>query len=175
MRSMKAEEMSSSLAPLKNMFKSWKFFVKSKDKIMSHGKQNRQEFMTGKDQGISDGVVMFQTIVSRSLSTKSLETSQSEAPQDNPNSCLRLEERIVQRKFSLPSGKVEEELFYTRCVDVSSSDSRLKTCFEPLYLEEQIHRKITSSQFHLIYNLDDHSDTRLVDGLLTTTLCSTEL
>ena len=184
MRSINAEETLGSLAPLKNMLR--KFFVKSK--VMTQRKQNSQQVMsdkdqepiTCKDQGISDDIVMFQTIISRKLSTKSLETSicaQNEAPQNNSNSCLHLEERIVQRKISLPSGKVEEEVFYTQCVDVrSSSESRVKPCFEPLYLEEQIHRKITSSQFHLVYNLDyGHSDTRLVDGLLTTTLCSTEL
>ena len=171
MRSLKAEESLVSLATFKNMFKTWKLSVKSKDKIATQEKQTRQQFVVDKDQDISDNAVMLQTIISRS--SKSIGTSQSKVLQNNQNSCLRLEERIVHRKLSLPSGKVEQELFYSRCVDVSSSETNLNL-FD-LYQERHIQEKITFSQFELVYNLNDHSDTRLVDGLLTTTLCSTEL
>ena len=93
--------------------------------------------MCDKDEDIRNGVVMFQTIISRSH--KGWETSESKSPQNAQNSCLRLEERLVQRKFSLPSGTVEQELYYTRyvdVVDVKSLELGLKTWFDH-YLEEQ--------------------------------------
>lgn len=167
MQFISVEETLGSATPFKTMFKTLKLLVKNRDRVTVREKKKRQHNAIDKDQRTSSDPIMFQTIISRSR----LETSQSKTPQNNLNTCLRVEERIVQRKLSLPCGKVKEEMFYSRCVDVRSSESRHKTLFD-LYEEKHTHERITTSQFHA---LEDHSDTRLVDGLLTTTLCSTEL
>ena len=173
MQFINVEETFGSATPFKTMFKTLKLLVKNKDRIAAREKKNGRQNVIDKDQRSNSDIFMYHTIISRTASS-SLETSHKKKSQNNSNTCLRVEERIVQRKLSLPCGKVEQELFYSRCVDVSSSECRHKTLFD-LYEEKHTQEKITTSQFQLFEALKDHSDTRLEDGLLTTTLCSTEL
>jgi len=72
----------------------------------------------------------------------------------------RLSRETKQRSFN--------ETVFTQCTD-GSSESKLNSC---VCKEKQMQRKITNAQVKL--NLSD-DETRLVNGLLTTTLCSTEL
>lgn len=154
----------SSIATVKTMLKTWRLLMKTKERV-SRRKQTgrRQSTAADKDHSFSSESFKSQTNIPRI----NLESSCGTTSQNNPNSCVRLEERLVHRKLSLPCGRVEEQLVYTRCVEVSSGEDRYEAWFD-LYQEEQ-------SQETRFDSLNDHSETRLVDGLLTTTLCSTEL
>jgi len=88
--------------------------------------------------------------------------------------CLPFGGRIDQHRLSLlPSEKTEPDLFNETCCSQcgdNSSKSQGKTRFDARRQEQM---QICSTDFKLV-NLNS-GDTRLVDGLLTTTLCSTEL
>ena len=93
------------------------------------------------------------------------------------NTCLPFGERIDQQTWSLLLSEETEpdlfnETFCSRCID-SSSKSQGKIRFCDSHRQERMQHKKSSTDFKLV-NLNS-DDTRLVDGLLTTTLCSTEL
>jgi len=74
----------------------------------------------------------------------------------------RLSGETKQRSFN--------ETVFTQCTD-GSSESELNSWYN-VCKEKQMQHKITNAQVKL--NLSD-DETRLINGLLTTTLCSTEL
>lgn len=139
--------------------------------------QNRQQ--VDKDEGISSSDCQT-TIPERK---ESFQTPQSggvmnmghRPPPSIHNPCRPLGERIGQQRLAIQSEAETEQgvfkgTFCTRCV--SSSESIEKTLFD-VYREEKMKHRISCAQFKLVYL--NNTDTRLVDGLLTTTLCSTEL
>lgn len=135
--------------------------------------QNRQQ--VDKDESISNNDCQ-STILARE---ESFQTPESGAvmvmgqPPNIHNPRLLLTERISQKRHSeeTEQGLFKAGIFCTRCVD-NSSESIEKTWFN-VYQEELMKHKISCAQFKLIYL--NNNGTRLVDGLLTTTLCSTEL
>lgn len=179
MRSPEAEEdqMGSDLPFKLNMLKRWKFFLKGKDNFASSRKQGRRQIVDGKEEYIKNDTVMFQTFICRTGRRRSsFDTSEISSTPSNLNSCLRLQERLVRRQLSLTSGAVEKELFYTRRIDFTSRELTLGTHFD-LFIEENIQENSDCFPCKLVTNnaMITDSDTRIVDGLLTTTLCSTEL
>ncbi|KAJ7386365.1 hypothetical protein OS493_008487 [Desmophyllum pertusum] len=149
----------------KSTFKSfYKPFVKSK------GKMATEEEKSGQQVDKDEGIVVSQIIIT--TGTKSLQTVSEMGGAKIANPCLPLGERIEQNILSLLSEETEQDLFSgTFC---TRSEATLKTWFD-IYQEKQMHhyQKITVAEFKLVN--DDNDDTRLVNGLLTTTLCSTEL
>ncbi|XP_078353276.1 uncharacterized protein LOC144638042 [Oculina patagonica] len=152
---------------LKNCCKN---FMKSNDKMATKLEQDKQQ--VHKDKVITSDIVSQVKITATSKSQKCLQTTSQvgNASLLLPPSLL-LGERIEQQGLSQETEQnLFNETFCTLCVD-NSSESR--TWFD-IYQERnmQLHHKITAAQFNLNMSSDD---TRLVNGLLTTTLCSTEL
>lgn len=151
----------------KSKFKSCcKNLTKGNDNMASKLEQNKQQ--DHKDKGITSDIMSQVIITATSKSQKSLQTASQvdDATDFQTPPSLLLGERIEQQGLS---EETEQNLFNgtfcTRCVD-NSSESRFD-----IYQERNMH-KITDAQVNLNMNDDD---TRLVNGLLTTTLCSTEL
>lgn len=160
-----------------NMLKRWKFFLKGKDKFASSRKQGRRQSVDGQEECVRNDTVMFHALISRRTGRRSsFDSSEISSATSNLNSCLRFQERLVRRQLSLTSGGVEKELFYTRRIDFTSRELTLGTHFD-LFIEENIQENSDCSPCKLVTNnaMITDSDTRIVDGLLTTTLCSTEL
>lgn len=169
--------MGSDLPFKQNMLKRWKLFLKGKDKFASSLKQRRRQSVDGEEECIRDDTVMFHALISRRTGRRSsFDSSEISSTPSNLNSCLRFQERLVRRQLSLTSGAVEKELFYTRRIDFTSRELTLGTHFD-LFIEENIQENSDRFPCKLVTNnaMITDSDTRIVDGLLTTTLCSTEL
>ena len=169
MQVVNAKKTSSLLTVFKIMFKTWKLLVKSKSKDAGKKARTRQKNIL-EDQGICGTSCPHPDF----FNVDSERNSQCEtAIQHNQVSALCFEERVINRTISSPWDRVEEQLIYRRWVDVSTSDARSKSWFD-LYQEQHLQQSIS---FHLkqFEVLADESETRIVDGLLTTTLCSTEL
>lgn len=131
-------------------------------------KLKRDKKQESKDDIASD-IIMAEVCATRT--SRSLQTaSEVGNVTDFQTSSLLLGERIDRQKLS---EETEQALFNKpfcpRWVD-SSTESRLQTGFD-IYHERKMQHKITTTA-QVNINSDD---TRLVNGLLTTTLCSTEL
>lgn len=152
----------------KSTFKSfYKPFVKTK------GKMATEEEKSGQQVDKDEGIVVSQIIIT--TGTKSLQTVSEMGGAKIPNPCLPLGERIEQNILTLLSEETEQDLFRgTQCIRGVDSSSE-STLWVDIYHEKQMHhyKKIPVADFKLV-NLNS-DDTRLVNGLLTTTLCSTEL
>ena len=152
----------------KIVWKTWKFLVQRNNKA-AREKERAQQRTIEENHGSRCGASHPDTSRIDSVGSLQNETIM----QNNENSYLRFEERIIRRKVSLPCGSVEEQVIYARRVNLCSSDNRLQIWFD-LY-QEHFSQENIFSHFQHLESLDDQSQTRIVDGLLTTTLCSTEL
>lgn len=154
--------------PVKSKLKSYcRPFMTNNDSMATKVQQNRQQ--DDKDEGICTGLMISQVItVTRS---ESRQTALKMEGANIQNPCPTLGERTDQQtspeetKQGLFTGTV-----CTRCTD-GSSESKLNSWLD-IYQQKQMQHKITNAPVKL--NLPN-DDTRLVNGLLTTTLCSTEL
>lgn len=153
------------LRPVKRKFKRCcrPFMVNNKS-MSTSAEQNRQQH--DKDHS---GLITSQVIAVRRSASLQTASKTEDANRQNPGPTLgeridhqRLPEETKQRLFN--------ETVCPRWTD-SSSDSKQNSWLD-CYQEKQIQHKITNAQVEL--NLSD-DETRLVNGLLTTTLCSTEL
>ena len=157
------------------------FFVHKKSKCRSccmnfmkrngylAAKQERGKQQDRKHQSISTDIIMGQ--VSIKTTSKNLRMSpEVGGANDIQTPSLPFEDQINQRRFS---EETQQDLIYrTFCTRIDSgSEVRLQTWFD-IHQERKMPHMITASQVNLHMNNDD---TRLVNGLLTTTLCSTEL
>lgn len=149
--------------------------MKSKDKMATKVEQNAKQ--VGKDEASNNNNFMMSQSATAERK-EGLKTSMSGVAivkgRKPLGTCLPFGGRIDQHRLSLlPSEKTEPDLFNetfcSQCVD-NSSKSQGKTRFDARRQEQM---QICSTDFKLV-NLNS-GDTRLVDGLLTTTLCSTEL
>ena len=91
------------------------------------------------------------------------------------STCLPFGERTGQHGLSLLLSEETErdlfnETFCSRCIE-SRSKSTGNTSLDA-HRQELMQHKKSCTEYRLVVNSDE---TRLVDGLLTTTLCSTEL
>lgn len=173
----KALDSVSSLPNRKNLKDSFKSLMKYKTKKAARPEQNRQQ--VNKDEGTSNN----DSQATVSTRKDSLQTPRGVGvmnmghgpPSRIHSSCLTLSEGMCQKSLNLSSEETEQSLlkgtFSTRCV-VSSSESIEETWFD-IYQGKQMKQKMSGAQFKLFYF--NNNDTRFVDGLLTTTLCSTEL
>ena len=154
--------------PVKSKFKSCcRPFMVNNDSMATKGAQNRQQ--DDKDQGICSGLIISQVItVTRSAS---LQTASKTEGANSQNPCPALRERTDHQRLQEETKQhLFNEAVSTRCTG-SSSESKVNSWFD-IYQGKQMQHKITNAQVKL--NLPN-DDTRLVNGLLTTTLCSTEL
>lgn len=149
------------------MFKTWKLLVKRKSKEAGEKAKN----ITEEDKGICGTSCPHPDF----FNIDSERNSQCEtAIQRNEVSSLRFEERVMHRIISSPWDKVEERgVIYRPGVGMPTSDARLKSWLD--LCQEQHSQKNISSHLRQLEVLTHESETRVVDGLLTTTLCSTEL
>lgn len=150
--------------PVKSKFKSYcKAFMVNKDSMSTNIEENSEQ----DDQGTCTGLIISQvTTVTRSAS---LQTASKTEVANSQNPCPTLGDRTdLQRLPERTKQGLFKESVCTRC---SSSESELNSWFD-IYQEKQMQHKITNAQVEL--NLPN-DDTSLVNGLLTTTLCSTEL
>ena len=139
-------------------------FIVNNDSMATNVEQDRQQ-----DDKDHNGLMTSQVIVVRS--SASLQTALKTEGAKSQNLGLTLGERIDhQRLPEETKQRLFNETLRTRWTD-SSSDSKQNSWLD-LYQEKQMQQKVTNAQVEL--NLSD-DDTRLVNGLLTTTLCSTEL
>ena len=161
---MLTKEASVFFRPVKSKFKSCcRPFMVNNDSMSTKGAQNRQQ--DDKDQGICSGLIISQVItVTRSAS---LQTASKTEGANSQNPCPTLRERTDHQRLQEETKQhLFNETVSTRCTG-SSSESNLNSWFD-IYQED----KITNAQVKRLNLPND--DTRLVNGLLTTTLCSTE-
>lgn len=147
--------------------------------MATKAEQNRKQ--VDKNEGNSNNTMSQTIIMERKESSQTSVSGVAMVTERRPhpsihNPCLPFGERTDQQRLPLLlSEETERPLFNgmlsTQCED-SSSKSLGKTRFD-VHQQEQMLHKISSTDFKLV-NLNS-DDTRLVDGLLTTTLCSTEL
>ena len=143
-------------------------------------KQNAKQVDKDEDNNYNDNnFVMPETIIAKrkegfknSMSGVAIVTKRS-----IHNTCLPFGKRIGQRRLSLLLSEETErdlvnETLCSRCAE-SWSKSQGNTRSFDAHGQELMQRKKSSTDFKLI-NFDS-DDTRLVDGFLTTTFCSTEL
>ena len=133
------------------------------DNMAASVEQNRQE--DDKDHQLIPQVIAV-------TSSASLQTASKTEGANRQNPRPTLGERTDHHE-RLP-GETNQHLFNeTLCTrwTYSSSESKRNTSFD-IYQAKQMQHKITNAQVKV--NLSD-DETRLVNGLLTTTLCSTEL
>ena len=149
------------------MFKTLKFLVKRKCWSFRE-KERGQQRTTAVNQGKKCSTTNLDVYRSDTVGRLQSET----LTRHNERTCLRFEENILRQRVSLPFSSVKEQVINTRLVNVRSSDEGSKRWFDH---QEQLFQETTPSDFHHLQSLDNHSETRIVDGLLTTTLCSTEL
>lgn len=154
--------------PVKSKFKSYcRAFMVNKDNMSTKVEQNSDQ--DHKNQGTCTGLIISQVMtVTRSAS---LQTASKTEVANSQNPCPTLGDRTdLQRLPEQTKQGLFNESVCTRCTS-SSSESELNSWFD-IYQEKQMKHKITNAQVEL--NLPN-DDTSLVNGLLTTTLCSTEL
>ena len=167
MQAVKAKKTPSLFTVFKIMFKTWKLLVKRKSKEAGEKAKN----ITEKDKGICGTSCPHPDF----FNIDSERNSQCEtAIQRNEVSSLRFEERVMHRIISSPWDRVEERgVIYRPEVGMPTLDARLKSWLD--LCQEQHSQKNISSHLRQLEVLPHESETRIVDGLLTTTLCSTEL
>lgn len=167
MQAVKAKKTPSMFTVFKIMFKTWKLLVKRKSKEAGEKAKNIPE----EDKGICGTSCPHPDF----FNIDSERNSQCEtAIQRNEVSSLRFEERIMHRIISSPWDRVEERgAIYRPGVGMSTSDARLKNWLD--LCQEQHSQNNISSHLRQLEVLAHEPETRIVDGLLTTTLCSTEL
>ena len=148
--------------PVKRKFKRC---MANNDSMATKGEQNRQQ-----DDKDHSRLIISQVIAVRGPANLQITASETEgANSQNPGPAFG--ERIDhQRLLEETERRFFNETVCTRWKD-SSSDLKQNSWLD-LYQEKQMHHKITNAQDEL--SLPD-DETRLVNGLLTTTLCSTEL
>lgn len=155
--------------PVKSLFKSYcRAFMINKDSMSTKVEQNSE--LDDENQGTCTDLIISSrvTTVTRSAS---LHTASKSEVANSQNPCPTLGDRTdLQRLPEQTKQGLFNESVCTRCTG-SSSESELNSWFD-IYEEKQMQHKITNAQVEL--NLPN-DDTSLVDGLLTTTLCSTEL
>ncbi|KAJ7386364.1 hypothetical protein OS493_008486 [Desmophyllum pertusum] len=135
-------------------------------------KEDQHKRKIGKDDGIHSDIILTRD--------KSFQISKKCGATLKPrrsiqHTCLHFGKRIDQHRLALISEETEQDLFRgTQCIRGVDSSSE-STLWVDIYHEKQMHhyKKIPVADFKLV-NLNS-DDTRLVNGLLTTTLCSTEL
>ena len=139
-------------------------FNVNNDSMATNVEQDRQQ-----DDKDHRGQTISQVIGVRSSASLQTASQREGAISQNPSPTLgekldhqRLPEETKQRLFN--------ETVCTRWRD-SSSDSKQNSWLD-LYQQKQMQQKVTHA--HVELNLSN-DETRLVNGLLTTTLCSTEL
>lgn len=171
MQAVKAKKTPSLFTVFKIMFKTWKLLMKSKSKEAGEKARTLQKNVSEEDKGICGTSCPYPDF----FNIDSERNSKCEtAIQRNEVSSLRFEERVIHRTNSSPWDRVEERgVIYRPGVDMSTSDARLKIWLD--LCQEQHSQKNISSHLRQLEVLADESETRIVDGLLTTTLCSTEL
>lgn len=160
-----------------------KHLANGKDKMATKVKQNAKKVDKDEGSNNNNNFVMPQTIITErkegfktSMSGVAIVTKRRQLPSSHSSTCLPVGERTDQNRLSLLLSEESEpdlfnKTFCSRC-DEGRSKSQGYTRFDA-YRQGQMHHKIYSTDFkHVNFNSDD---TRLVDGLLTTTLCSTEL
>ena len=150
--------------PVKSKLKSCcRPFMVNNDNMASV-EQNRQQ----DDKDHSTQIISQVIALTRSAS---LQTTSKTEGANSQNPCPILQERTDHRRLPEETKqRLFNEICFTQCKD-SSSESKPNLCLN-IYREKQMQHKITNAQVKL--NLSDH-ETRLVNELLTTTLCSTEL
>lgn len=153
--------------PVKSKLKSCcRPFMVNNDNMATSVEQNRQQ--DDKDHSVQ---IISQVIaVTRRASLQTASKILTEGT-DSQNPCPTLQERTDhQRLPEETKQRLFNETVFTQCTD-SRSESKPNSWFN-IYQEKQMQHKITNAQVE--FKLSD-DETRLVNGLLTTTLCSTEL
>ena len=160
-----------------------KHLTKRKDKMATKVRQNAKQVDNDEGNNNNDSFVVPETIiVERKEGFKpSMSDAVATVTKRRPlpgihSTCLPFGERTGQHGLSLLLTKETErdlfnETFCSRCVE-SRSKSTGNTSLDA-HRQELMQHKKSCTDFRLV---DLNSDvTRLVDGLLTTTFCSTEL
>ena len=149
-----------------------KHLTKRKDKMATKVRQNAKQVDNDEGNNIVERKESFKTSMSDAVATV---TKRRPLPGIH-STCLPFGERTGQHGLSLLLSEETErglfnETFCSRCVESRSKSTGNKSL--DAHRQELMQHKKSCTDYRLV---DLNSDeTRLVDGLLTTTLCSTEL
>lgn len=158
----------------KTLTSSSEFFTNTVKKMNINKEKRAQD--EDQDEDISKDIILPQIIItSRGVSFKRsskevehvVRICHTSPPKGEREDYQRLPLVSEQTKQSLRRGS-----FSSECIRSISAETRQNMCFN-VHWEKKIGLEISKDQFQLV-DLNEN-DTRLVNGLRTTTLCSTEL